>query len=483
MTARPRVVIVGGVAAGMAAASQARRTRPDADVVVIERGTHVSYAACGMPYNLADPARSMEDLVVLDAERARHERGIDVRTRVEALALDPARKILKVRDLATGIERALPYDSLVLATGAAPVRPPLRGIDRAGVFALRELSDGEALKRWLAAEKPRCAVVVGGGYVGLETAEALRARGLAVALLEKFPEVLPGFEPEVAARVHAELERAGVTVATGVEVAAIVPGDEPPASARLVVQTDRGLFPADAIVIAVGVRPNVSLARGAGIALGPSGAIAVDGACRTSAPDVFAAGDCAEAPHRVLGHNAWVPLGTTANKQGRVAGANAAGGYATFGGIVGTAAFKLFGLEVARTGLGRVEIERDGLDAVAAVSTQSSRGHAYPGGGPVTTVLFAERRSGRLLGGQMAGPEGVAKRIDVLATALQAGMDVTEVEALDLSYAPPFAPVYDPVLIAAAAARRALAAAAGARETHATRIKAHPRARHEEALG
>jgi NADPH-dependent 2,4-dienoyl-CoA reductase/sulfur reductase-like enzyme len=446
-----RIVVIGGVAAGMSAASQAKRRRPDAEVVVLERGPHVSYGACGLPYNIADPERRIDDLVVISAERFRRERNIDVRTRHDALAIDTAKKIVRVRDLAAERDYEIHYDRLVLATGAAAVRPPLPGIDSPGVFVLRELTDGAAVKRWLAENPVRRAVIIGAGYIGMEMAEALRTRGLEVVVLEKLGQVVPGFDPALAGLIEKELVRNGVRVETGVAVTGIErKGDE------LVVRTERDIPPTDLVLVSVGVRPSVALARAADIQLGPTGAIAVDDHMRTSAPDVFAAGDCAEATHLVTGAPAWVPLGSTANKQGKVAGANAAGADERFPGIVGTAAFKVFDLEVGRTGLGSAELERLGMVALRSLSTHRTRGHGYPGSTPVTTVLFVERHTGHLLGAQMVGGEGVAGRIDVLATALHARMTVAQIESLDLAYAPPLAPVYDPVLIAAGVARKDL---------------------------
>jgi NADPH-dependent 2,4-dienoyl-CoA reductase/sulfur reductase-like enzyme len=447
-----RIVVIGGVAAGMSAASQARRRSPGSEVVVLERGPYVSYGACGMPYNIEDPARSMEDLVVLTPKRARQERGIDVRTRHEVISIDTGSRSVLVRNLATNADYDLSYDALVVATGAVAAKPAIAGLDRPGVFVLRELTDGAALKRHLAEADPRRAVIVGAGYIGMEMAEVLRGRGLEVTVLEKLAQVVPGFDVAIAELVLAELRRHGVRAETGVGVQAV----EADGGAALRVRTDRAAFPADLVLVSVGVRPNVALAREAGIPLGETGAIAVDAAMRTGVPGVFAAGDCAEAHHLVAGRSAYVPLGTTANKQGKVAGANAAGADERFGGIVGTAAFKVFDLEVGRTGLGPEEARRAGFDAVTALSRHGSRGHAYPGGAAITTVLVAEEGSGRLLGGQMAGAGAVAKRVDVLATALYARLTVADLESLDLSYAPPFAPVYDPILIAATVARKEL---------------------------
>lgn len=445
-----RIVVIGGVAAGMSAASQAKR-RSSAEVIVLERGDHVSYGACGLPYNIEDPDRRIDDLVVISADTFRRERGIDVRTGHEVLTIDTERRLVRTRVLSEGRDYDLGYDRLVIATGASAVRLALPGADLPGVFVLRDLADGSAIKQFLAERSPRRAIVLGAGYIGMEMAEALRHRGLEVTVLEKLEQVVPGFEAPVAHQVRDELERNGVRVETGVTVNALE-GD----SRGLTVHTDRDRFSAELVLASVGVRPSVNVARAAGIELGATGAIAVDDHQRTNVPDVFAAGDCAEARHVVSGRPTWIPLGTTANKQGKVAGANAAGADETFPGIVGTAVFKVFGLEVGRTGLGGAEIGRLGLSAAAVVSTHRTRGHAYPGSKAITTVLLVEHASGRLLGAQIVGGEAVTGRIDVLATALHAGMTVTQLESLDLAYAPPLAPVYDPILIAAGVARKQL---------------------------
>jgi len=408
-----RIVVIGGVAAGMSAASQAKRRKPEAEVIALERGPYVSYGACGMPYNIEDPARDIEDLVVITPEQFRKMRGIDARVRHAATAIDTQAKRVTVRDSAR--EYTLDYDKLVVATGATAVRPPFPGLDLPGVFLLRELTDGDAVKRHIADGRPKRAAIIGAGYIGMEMAEALAERGLQVTVLEKAPQALPGFEPAIAGLVAEELARQSVELRTGVSVQGIEA-----AGKGLRVATDAGGVECELVLVSVGVRPNVALAKQSGIALGETGAIAVDDHQRTNVADVYAAGDCAEAWHRVLKRPVYIPLGTTANKQGKVAGANAAGADEAFGGIVGSAGFKVFDLEVGRTGLGGAEIERYGLDAISAVSRHASRGHHYPGGVRLTTVLFAERGSGRLLGAQMAGADVVAKRIDVLAAALQA---------------------------------------------------------------
>lgn len=447
----PRIVVIGAVAAGTSAASQAKRRRPDAEVILLERGPDISYGACGIPYNLQDASRSLDDLVAVSAERFRSERRVDVRLRHEVTAIEPATRRVQVRELDAGRDYSLDYDALIVATGAKAARLTIPGADLPGVHVLRELTDGERLKQQLDEAAPRSALLVGGGYIGMELAETLRGRGLEVTLLEKGPDVLAGFAPELVALAREELGRQRVRVETGIELRAIERDGR-----GLVARTDRGDFPTDLIVISVGVEPNVELAKAAGVQLGDTGAIAVDDQQHTNLAGVFAAGDCAEAKHLVSGKQVWVPLGTTANKQGKVAGANAVGGHERFAGIVGSAVFKMFDLQVARTGLGPADLARLPLDALTSVSKQFSRAKSAGGGEPIQTVLYVERGSGRLLGAQMAGRDGVGQRIDVFAAALHAGMTVEQVEDLDLAYAPPFAPVYDPISIAATVARKDL---------------------------
>ena len=443
------IVVIGGVAAGTSAASQAKRRQPDAEVILLERGPNVSYGACGMPYNLQEPRRPIEDLIALSAERFRSERRIDVRLRHEVTAIDPAQKRLRVRDRAQQRDYEQPFDRLVVCTGARATRLDLPGSDLPGVFHLRELTDGAALKRRLAEHRPKSAIVIGGGYIGLEMVETFRARGLAVRLIEKGPDVAPGFDPRITELVREELVRHEVDVDLGCELEAIERAGD-----SLRVRTDRGAFEGDLVLVAVGIQPNVELAKAAGIALGKSGAIAVDAEQRTNLDGVWAAGDCAEARHRVTGEPTWIPLGPTANKQGKIAGANAAGAHDRFEGIVGSAVFKVFDLQVARTGLGPRELEKAEIDALSSVSTQPSRAGSVAGAEPIRTLLIAAPDSGRLLGVQMAGRDGVGQRIDVFATALHANMTIDQLEDLDLAYAPPFAPVYDPILIAATVAKK-----------------------------
>jgi CoA-dependent NAD(P)H sulfur oxidoreductase len=449
----PKIVVVGAVAAGTSAASQAKRRLPEAEVVLLERGPFVSYGACGIPYNLQDPARALTDLVAVGPDQFRKDRHVDLRLRHEARHVDAQRKCVQVRDLEQDRDYELGYDALVIATGARATRLPIPGMDVDGVLTLRELTDAEALKQVLDRRQPTAAVLVGAGYIGLELAETLRARGVAVTVLEKGPQVAPGYDARIAKRVREELEEQGVRVEVGIDLKRV----DRAADGRLVAQTDRGGFATDLIVIAVGVKPNVELAQAAGAKLGPTGAIAVDAELRTNLEAVWAAGDCAETTQLVSGETSWVPLGTTANKQGKIAGANASGAHERFRGIVGTAAFKVFDLQVARTGLAERDLQRLGLDYVSAHSEQASRASSFQREPePITSVLYVERGSQRLLGAQLVGRDGAALRIDVYAAALHARMSIEQVEALDLAYAPPFAPVYDPILIAATVARKEL---------------------------
>jgi NADPH-dependent 2,4-dienoyl-CoA reductase/sulfur reductase-like enzyme len=462
-----RLVVIGGGAAGMSAASAARRVDPSLDVVVCEAGGFAAYGMCGIPYYLGGIVPQAENLLAYPPAAFREERGIDLRLRTRVTGIDPAARRVRLAAPGGGPPGAesMGYDVLVVASGAAPVRPPVPGLDDPRVFTIRSLDEAIGLRRLLATGTVRRAVVAGAGYVGLETAEALVSAGAEVEVVEALPRVLTTVDEPVAALVQAEMER-HTRVRLGTRLSAVrrcaanggngADGAGHPAGG-LTVLADGTEIAADLVVIAVGVRPATDLLIDAGAEHLPDRSVAVDARMRTSLPDVFAAGDAVALPHLVLGRPAWVPLGPAANKTGRVAGTVAAGGSASFGGVVGTAVVKVFGLEVARTGLGLAEAQAAGLDAVATDAVSRSRAKYYPGSSPLH-VRLVHTRGGRLLGGQLAGREGAAKRIDVVATALHAGFAVTDLAALDLSYAPPFAPVYDPLLVAANRATLRLAA-------------------------
>jgi NADPH-dependent 2,4-dienoyl-CoA reductase/sulfur reductase-like enzyme len=449
-----RLVVVGGGAAGMSAASAARRVDAALEIVVLESGGYASYGMCGIPYYLSGVVAEADALLSYPPAFFREQRRLDLRLHARATRLDPERHVIRYRE--GGRETRLSYHRLVVAAGGTPTLPPVPGLDDSRVFGVRTLEDAIGLRSLLDAGRIGRALVVGAGYIGLEMAEALIARGVAVIQVELLPRVMPNLDPPVAARVEEEVRRHGVDLRLGARLHAVRRAGE--GLEALIGET---LATVDAIIVAAGVRAAASVAADAGAATGPDGALLVDDRMRTSLPDVYAAGDCIAPYHRVLGRPTYVPLGPAANKTGRVAGTVAAGGDARFPGVVGTAVVKVFDLAVARTGLTLAEAEAEGLPAVATDALGKSRAKYYPGTDQVTVRLVHET-GGRLLGAQMVGTEGVAKRIDVVAVALQAGFDVYDLTALDLSYAPPYAPVYEPILLAAqaAAARSAAGAAA-----------------------
>ena len=454
-------MVIGGGAAGMSAASAARRVAPDLEVVVCEAGGFAAYGMCGIPYFLGGVVPRAESLLAYPPGEFRGQRGIDLRLNTRVDAIDARTR--RVHLSGEGGTGPLGYDLLVVASGADPVRPPVPGLDQPRVFTIRSLDEAIKLRRLLDSGVVRRAIVVGAGYIGLETAEALVCAGIEVQVIEALPRVLGTVDEPIAELARDELERharlrlgarldavreaadlAGRGLAGG-GLTAVVDGDE---------------VGTDLVVVATGVRPATDLLIRAGARHLADRSVVVDASMRTSLPDVFAAGDCVALPHLVLGGPAWVPLGPAANKTGRVAGTVAAGGTALFAGVVGTAVVKVFDLEVARTGLGLGEARAAGLAAVATDVVSRSRAKYYPGSSPLH-VRLVHTPDGRLLGGQLAGREGAAKRIDVLATALYARLTVADLAALDLSYAPPFAPVYDPVLAVAAKAARSAASMAG----------------------
>jgi NADPH-dependent 2,4-dienoyl-CoA reductase/sulfur reductase-like enzyme len=437
------MVVVGGDAAGMSAASQARKRRGpgELEIVAFERGRHTSYSACGLPYYAADVVEDWRDLVARTPEE-HAEQDIEVRTRHEVEAVDLEARRVRVRDLDGGRVVEEPWDLLVVATGSTPLRPPIDGIDLPGVYGLSVLEDGIELRKAIDAG-PRRAVIVGGGYIGLEAAEALVNRGVPTALVEAAPQVMSRIDPDMGELVSDAVREIGVELHLEEEVEAIE-GD----GRVRAVRTVRRTLDADLVILGLGTRPAVGLAEASGIELGPSGAIAVNPRMRTRHHGVWAAGDCAEARNLVSGQPVSYHLGTIANKQGRVCGINIGGGYATFPGVLGTAVSKVCDVEVARTGLSEDELADLGLEWEQAAVDSTTRAGYFPGAAPIRTKVLAERRSGRLLGAQIVGKEGAAKRIDVFATALWNGMTVDAMVNMDLSYAPPFSPVWDPVLIA-----------------------------------
>lgn len=439
-------MIVGGVAAGPKMAAKARRQDPDAEIVLITDEPVISYAACGTPYFLGGVAPLRESMMVRTPEQFAAATRVELLTGCRVTAIDPAGHTVNVTRLATGETFQRGYDKLGLATGARPFVPPLPGLDAEGVFTLRSVTDAFAIDDYITTWDVRRAVVAGAGFIGVELVENLRRRGLEVALVELAPQVLPPVDAIVAHAAAREIEAHGVELMLGAKVESCQKDHR----GRLErVLTSRGPIDTPLLILGVGVRPNVELAREAGLAIGETGAIWVDDRMRTSDPDIYAAGDCAEQTHLVTGRPTWVPLGSTANKQGRVAAVNLTGGDDRFPGVLGTALVQVFGLNVGRTGLGERDITKLGLDAETVIVPQGDRPGYMPGAAEVTLILHAEKATRRVIGGQLFGPGEVSKRIDVLAVAISAGLTVDQVANLDLGYAPPYAPALDVVLTAA----------------------------------
>jgi NADPH-dependent 2,4-dienoyl-CoA reductase/sulfur reductase-like enzyme len=450
-----RVVVIGGDAAGGSAASQAKKRQPDLDVVMFERGRATSYSACGIPYWISGAVEDEASLIARTPEQHRAA-GIDVRMRTEVVGIDLDRCVVRWRNLEDGDEGTEPFDDLVYATGSVPMCPPVPGLGAKGVYGVQVLDDGVALRAELDGGWVRKVVVVGGGYIGLEIAEACRVRGLDVTVVDRSATPVGTFDADVGATIADAVRAEGIDLVLSDGVAAIDVGSD--GRARAVVTAGGRELPADLVVLGLGVRPDVRLAREAGIPLGISGGVAVDARMRTEVDGVWAVGDCVESRHRLSGQRVVVALGTHANKQGRVAGINIGGGYATFPGVIGTAITKVCNLEAARTGLSSEEAEAAGYSFVTAWVDSTTKAGYFPGARPIRVKMIAERRSGRLLGAQIVGREEAAKRIDALAICIWNEMAVGDILSLDLSYAPPFAPVWDPVLIAARKAFEAVEA-------------------------
>ncbi|MGW7201722.1 FAD-dependent oxidoreductase [Streptomyces chryseus] len=448
------MVLSGGEGGGLSAASQARRLRgPDElEIVAFERGRFTSYSACGIPYWVGGAVPDRDDLIARTPEEHR-ARDIGLRVRTEVTEIDTAGGRVRSRDLETGAESWTGYDKLVVATGARPVRPALPGIDAPGVHGVQTLGDGQALIGTLERTTGRHAVVVGAGYIGVEMAEALVGRGFEVTVLNRGEQPMSTLDPDMGRLVHDAMNGMGITTVSGVEVTEILTGDDGRVRA---VAADGETYPADVVVLGIGVEPETALARDAGLPLGSYGGLVTDLSMRvTGHENIWAGGDCVEVLDLVSGRRRHIALGTHANKHGQVIGSNVGGGYATFPGVVGTAVSKVCDLEIARTGLREKDARAEGLQFVTATIESTSRAGYYPGASPMTVKMLAERRTGRLLGVQIVGREGAGKRVDIAAVALTARMTVEQMTALDLGYAPPFSPVWDPVLVAA---RKAVAA-------------------------
>ena len=437
------IVVVGGDGAGMSAASQAKRRDPSLVLTAFEKGPVVSYSACSIPYYVGKIAHSTQELIARTPEEFQH-RGIDVRTDHEVVSLDLPRQRIEVQGGGRIFWES--YDELVLATGAVPIVPAWPGVDVAGIFAVKTLADGQMIRSDIESHRPQTAVVVGGGYIGLEMAENLRRWGIETTLVEQQAQVMPtSMDAEMASLVAEALVECGVHVSLQEEVLGF---DSAHGRVQAVI-TRRRTLPADLVILGLGVRPHSALAQAAGIPLGIKQAIRVDPYLMTEIPHVWAVGDVTQTQHLVTGQPTYIALATVANKQGRIAGINLSGGSVLFTGVLGTAITRVGSTEVARTGLTLMEAQTYGFQArETRIQAETKLGY-FPDVSPITVKLVAEVGTGRVLGGQIVGGSGSGKRIDTIAAAVTARMTVTQVVDLDLSYAPPFSDVWDPVQIAA----------------------------------
>jgi NADPH-dependent 2,4-dienoyl-CoA reductase/sulfur reductase-like enzyme/rhodanese-related sulfurtransferase len=453
-----RLVIVGGVAGGASAAARARRLCEHCDIIVFERGPHVSFANCGLPYFVGGEIVEQDSLLLQTPETLRARFNLDVRVHTEVVAIDRTAQIVKVRELSTQREYDQPYDALVLSTGASPLKPPIPGIDRPGHFTVRNIPDVERIRKWIKDCHACRAVIVGGGYIGLEMAEQMHRQGLGMTVIEAMPQVMAPLDPEMAAWLHAELKSHNVNLHLGDPVAAFeapIPGES--ARASVVVLRSGRRIPADTVVLGLGVRPETVLAKSAGLDLGTRGGIRVNEQLQTSDPKIWAVGDAVEVRDRVT--SAWgiIPLAGPANRQGRIAADNIFGRSASYEGTWGTAILRLFDLTAGCTGANEKTLRQANIPFQSLHLHPGSHAGYYPGAEPIAIKILFAPDTGRLLGAQAVGREGVDKRIDVLATALQGRMTVDDLAELELAYAPPFGSAKDPVNLAGMAAQNVMA--------------------------
>ncbi len=439
-----KAVIIGGVAGGASAAARLRRLDEKCEIILVERGEHISFANCGLPYYVGEVIKEKEKLLVQTPAAMRQRFRLDVRVWSEVTAIDPAAREVTITDLRQRRTYRETYDKLVISTGAAPIRPAIAGIDGDHVFALRNIPDTYRIKDYVDERQPKSAVVVGGGFIGLELAENLHARGIKVTIVELANQLAGAVDYEMAALVHAHLREQGVDFRLEDGVTAIVPGE---GESKVELKSGRSV-PAAMVVLGIGVRPESSLAAAAGLTLGPTGGIKVDRYLRTSAPDIYAVGDVVEVEDFVSGRPVLLPLAGPANKMGRIAANNIAGYPEEYTGTQGTAVMKVFDLTVACTGNSEKMLKRYGVPYAKSYTHSASHAGYYPGSSLISLKLLYQPETGKVLGAQAVGSSGVEKRIDVIATAIRAGMTVSDLERLELSYAPPYSSAKDPVNMA-----------------------------------
>lgn len=450
---RQRIVIIGGVACGPKAAARARRRDASAEIIIIERGGLLSYAGCGLPYYIGGTVPEIEGLMtttygaVRDVTYFGAVKNVQARMRTEARAIDPGNKTVKIVNLDTGREESLEYDKLVLATGASPIIPPIEGMNLKQVFSLRHPEDAAGLRACVEGGKADKVVIVGGGRVGLEVADAFGAQAVETTIVELADQLLANvIDRDMSDVVVNSLRAEKVNIRLNEKVLKLE-GDESGKVAKVI--TDKGEIETDAVLVAVGVRPNIELAKSAGLKIGKTGAIEVDNHMRTSNTDIYAGGDCVECVNRVTGDKIYAPQGSTANRHGRIIGDNVTGGDTIFPGLVGTSVMKTLGLNIGRTGLTETEALKRGFKPVVALSPAPDRSHFFPGGKYILIKLVADGNTRKVLGAQALGPGDVVRRVDVVASVLSFGGTLDDLAELDLSYAPPFATVIENVAHAA----------------------------------
>ncbi|HHW03187.1 MAG TPA: FAD-dependent oxidoreductase [Thermoanaerobacterales bacterium] len=450
---KQRLVVIGGVASGTKTAAKAIRENPDLEITVITEEDYISYAGCGLPYYIGNVIRDKKHLTVMNPEKFK-EKGITVLLHTRAEKIIPSQKVVKAKDMVTGEEKEFPYDKLVLATGAKPIVPPIPGIELKNVYVLRSVTDAFKIRDAVEKEGIKKAVVVGGGFIGLEVAENLTLRGVKVTLVELLDQILPNFDKEIALLAEKHLKEKGVEVFTS-EKALSIEGKDGKATALL---TDKRKIDADMVLLSIGVKPDTQLAAGAGIELGIKGAIKVNENMETNIHDIYAVGDCAENINLVTGKPAWFPMGSTANKMGRVAALNLypKGEKESLEGVLGTTVVKLFDINVAKTGLSEKDAKNAGYNIITVIVPAHDRAHYYPGAKNIITKLIVDKATHRLLGAQIIGEGVVDKPIDIAATVITLKGTVEDMAKLDLAYAPPFSSAMSSTIVAANVARNKL---------------------------
>ncbi|HYE82721.1 MAG TPA: FAD-dependent oxidoreductase [Clostridia bacterium] len=437
---KEKLIVIGAVAAGTKAASKAKRDNPGLDVKVFTKERYISYAGCGLPYYIGGIIKEKQELLVRSPEDFKAEQGIDIYTEHEVKKIDAAQKKVMVEDLKSGKTNEYYYDSLIIATGASPIVPPLENINLANIFTLRSVSDAFAIRELLDSGAVKKAVVVGGGFIGLEAAENLKHRGLDVTIVELVPHILPPFDEEIALYAQNHMAAMGVNILTGEKVTGFIGND----GRVTAVKTSAGDIEADLVILSIGVRPNTGIASGAGIELGATRAIKVNKYMETNIKDIYAAGDCAENTNLITGKPAWYPMGSTANKTGRIAGHNAALGNKeealkeSLEGVLGTTIVKLFEVNAAKTGLSERDAVKEGYEVETILVPSNDKAHYFPGHKQIITKLVVEKSTHMVLGAQIIGEGVVDKPIDIIATAITLGARIEDLARLDLAYAPPF---------------------------------------------